>query len=171
MTIHSIVTLPDKRLRVNTATITTFDNALQELIADMFESMYAANGVGLAATQIGLDMRIAVIDVEGNKKNQYVLINPEVTIIGEKIKMHEGCLSVPHVSAEVDRSTHVKLHALDRNGKPYELEATDLLAECIQHEVDHLNGKLYIDLLSSLKRDRLVRKMEKIQRSDRSERM
>ncbi len=168
--IYSIVTLPDKRLRVNTKPITVFDDALQTLIADMFESMYAANGVGLAATQIGLDIRIAVIDVEGTKQNQYVLINPEVTILSEQIKMHEGCLSVPHVSAEVPRATRVKLKAQDGQGKHYELEATDLLAECIQHEVDHLNGKLYIDLLSTLKRDRLLKRMQKA-RSDRSERM
>ncbi|HLF66022.1 MAG TPA: peptide deformylase [Gammaproteobacteria bacterium] len=166
MTIYSIVTLPDKRLRVNTKPITVFDEALQTLIADMFESMYAANGVGLAATQIGLDIRIAVIDVEGDKKNQYVLINPKVTMLGEAVKMHEGCLSVPHVSAEVKRATRVKLHALDGHGKPYELEASDLLAECIQHEVDHLNGKLYIDLLSPLKRDRLIKKMDKVVRSE-----
>ncbi len=166
MTIHSIVTLPDRRLRVNTKKITTFDEPLQVLIADMFDSMYAAHGVGLAATQIGLDLRIAVIDVEGDKKNQYVLINPEVTMIGEVVNMHEGCLSVPHVSAEVKRATRVKLKALDRHGKPYELEASDLLAECIQHEVDHLNGKLYIDLLSPLKRDRLLKKMDKVQRSE-----
>lgn len=164
MTIYSIVTLPDKRLRVNTKPITVFDEALQTLIADMFESMYAAHGVGLAATQIGLDQRIAVIDVIGDKKQQYVLINPVVTILSASVKMHEGCLSVPHVSDEVPRATHVRLNALDGQGKPYELEATDLFAECIQHEVDHLNGKLYIDLLSSLKRDRLLKKMEKIRK-------
>jgi peptide deformylase len=165
--IYKIVTLPDKRLRVNTKPITVFDDALQTLIADMFESMYAARGVGLAATQIGLDMRIAVIDVVGDKKseNQYVLINPKATPLSETVKMHEGCLSVPGVSEEVPRATKVRLNALDGQGKPYELEATDLLAECIQHEVDHLNGKLYIDLLSSLKRDRLLKKMDK-SRSD-----
>jgi peptide deformylase len=171
MAIYSIVTLPDKRLRVQTSPITVFDEALQTLIADMFESMYAANGVGLAATQIGLDKSIAVIDVIGDKKSQYVLINPKVTLIGEKIQMHEGCLSVPHVSSEVMRTNRVKLEALDGFGKPYTLEAEGLLAECIQHEVDHLNGKLYIDLLSSLKRERLIKKMEKAQRTDRSERM
>lgn len=170
MTTYNIVTLPDKRLRVNTKPITVFDDALQTLIEDMFESMYAAQGVGLAATQIGLDIRIAVIDVVGDKKNQYVLINPEVTLLSEMVKMHEGCLSVPHVSAEVIRATKVRLNALDRHGKPYELEATDLLAECIQHEVDHLNGKLYIDLLSSIKRDRLLKKMDKA-RDDRNEHM
>src|ERR1700691_6007587 len=105
MTTYNIVTLPDKRLRVNTKPITVFDDTLQTLIKDMFESMYAARGVGLAATQIGLDIRIAVIDVVGDKKNQYVLINPEVTLLSETIKMHEGCLSVPGVSEEVPRAT------------------------------------------------------------------
>lgn len=171
MAIYPIVTLPDRRLKVQTKPITVFDDALQVLIKDMFESMYAANGVGLAATQIGLDISIAVIDVVGDKKNQYVLINPKVTKLGEMVNMHEGCLSVPHVSSEVMRATHVKLEALDGQGKPYTLEADGLLAECIQHEVDHLNGKLYIDLLSPFKRDRLVKKMEKAQRSDQSERM
>lgn len=161
MALYSLVTLPDKRLRVNTKPITVFDDALQTLIADMFETMYHERGVGLAATQIGLDMRIAVIDVVGDKKTQYVLINPEVTALSATVKMHEGCLSVPGVSEEVPRATKVRLKALDGFGKPYELEATELLAECIQHEVDHLNGKLYIDLLSSLKRDRLLKKMEK----------
>ncbi len=168
--IYKVVTLPDKRLRVNTKPITVFDDALQILIADMFETMYYARGVGLAATQIGLDMRIAVIDVVGDKKNQYVLINPKVTFLSETVKMHEGCLSVPHVSEEVHRATKVRLNALDGQGQPYELEAEDLLAECIQHEVDHLNGKLYIDLLSSLKRDRLLKKMDKAL-NDRSENM
>ncbi|MFA6037016.1 MAG: peptide deformylase [Legionellales bacterium] len=170
MALYSLVTLPDKRLRVNTKPITVFDDALQTLIADMFETMYHERGVGLAATQIGLDIRIAVIDVEGDKKNQYVLINPEVTALSETVKMHEGCLSVPGVSEEVPRATKVRLKALDGQGKPYELEATELLAECIQHEVDHLNGKLYIDLLSSLKRDRLLKKMDKA-RNDQRERM
>ncbi|MGA2654436.1 MAG: peptide deformylase [Gammaproteobacteria bacterium] len=170
MALYPLVTLPDKRLRVNTKPITVFDDKLQTLIADMFETMYAERGVGLAATQIGLDIRIAVIDVIGDKKTQYVLINPEVTLLSETVKMHEGCLSVPGVSDEVPRATKVLLKALDGQGKPYELEATELLAECIQHEVDHLNGKLYIDLLSSVKRDRLLKKMEKA-RKDRSERM
>lgn len=168
MAIYPIVTLPDRRLRVQTRAITVFDDALQTLIKDMFESMYAAQGVGLAATQIGLDISIAVIDVVGDKKNQYVLINPKVTQKGEQIKMHEGCLSVPHVSSEVTRASHVTLHALDGKGKPYTLEADGLLAECIQHEVDHLNGKLYIDQLSRLKRERLVSKMEKVIRSEKS---
>lgn len=167
MALYPLVTLPDKRLRVKTKPITVFDDKLQTLIKDMFETMYAEHGVGLAATQIGLDICIAVIDVVGDKKNQYVLINPEVTLLSEMVKMHEGCLSVPGVSDEVPRATKVRLKAQDGNGIPYELEATDLLAECIQHEVDHLNGKLYIDLLSSLKRDRLLKKMDK----SRSERM
>ncbi len=162
MALYPLVTLPDKRLRVNTKAITVFDDKLHTLVEDMFETMYAERGVGLAATQIGLDMRIAVIDVVGDKKTQYVLINPEVTKLGEMVKMHEGCLSVPGVSEEVVRATKVHLKAQDQHGKTYELEATELLAECIQHEVDHLNGKLYIDLLSSLKRDRLLKKMEKI---------
>jgi peptide deformylase len=170
MALYPLVTLPDKRLRVNTKPITVFDDKLQTLVEDMFETMYAERGVGLAATQIGLDIRIAVIDVVGDKKTQYVLINPEVTKLGEMVKMHEGCLSVPGVSDEVMRATKVHLKAQDQHGKTYELEATELLAECIQHEVDHLNGKLYIDLLSSLKRDRLLKKMDKT-RADRSERM
>lgn len=164
MAIHTIIYLPDPCLRKVAKPVEIFDDALQTLIDDMFETMYDARGVGLAAPQIGISMQLSVIDVVGDKKQQLVIINPEiVSKIGEK-EFEEGCLSVPGAYDTVVRAEKVTVKALDRHGKPFEINADGLLAECLQHEIDHLNGKLYVDLLSPLKRAMARKKMEKYKR-------
>lgn len=164
MAIRKIIHLPDPRLRQATALITTFDDELQTLIEDMFDTMYDANGVGLAAPQIGISLRISVVDVIGDKKNQLVLINPEVIHSEGEVDYHEGCLSVPGAYDVVRRAERVTIRALDRLGKPFEMTADGVLGECFQHEIDHLNGKLFIDLLSPIKRAMARKKMDKFKR-------
>lgn len=164
MAIYPIIQLPDPRLRAATAPITVFDEALQQLIDDMFETMYTAKGIGLAAPQIAISKKIAVIDVSNNKLKTWCLINPVIVEKKGEALMEEGCLSVPGVYDKAPRALWVKLQALDRYGKPYEIEAEDLLAHCIQHEVDHLNGTLFLDHLSSLKRQLARKKLEKIKK-------
>jgi peptide deformylase len=123
---------------------------LRRLADDMFETMYVAKGIGLAAPQVGREERLAVIDIEDNP---IVIVNPEIVVLGDgSDRAEEGCLSIPEVFGEVERATRVGVRALDRDGQPFELEATDLLARCLQHEIDHLHGKLFIDYLSFLKR-------------------
>lgn len=166
MAIRKILYLPDPRLRTVAKPVESFDNELQTLIDDMFETMYDANGVGLAAPQIGISLRLSVIDVIGDKKpeNQIVIINPEmIKNQGEK-EFQEGCLSVPGAYDTVIRAERVTVKALDRNGVAFDIDADGLLAECLQHEIDHLNGKLFIDLLSPLKRTMARRKLEKFKR-------
>ena len=164
MTIRKIIYLPDPCLRKVAKPVETFDEKLHILIDDMFETMYHARGVGLAAPQIGVSLRLSVIDVKGDKKEQLVIINPEiVSATGEK-KYEEGCLSVPGAYDTVTRADKVVVKALDRFGKPFEIEAEGLLSECLQHEIDHLNGKLYIDLLSPLKKMLARKKLEKFKR-------
>lgn len=164
MTIHKIVYLPDPRLRAVSAPVEAFDDALQKLIDDMFETMYDARGVGLAAPQIGINIRLAVIDVTPDKSKTFVLINPEILEASGEEPYDEGCLSVPSAYDSVVRASHVKMKALDRHGKEYILEAEGLLCEAIQHEIDHLNGKLFIDLLSPVKRERARKKLDKFKR-------
>ena len=161
MALLKILYLPDERLRKVSEPVETFDNALQILIDDMFETMYDAKGVGLAAPQVGVNLRLSVIDVSANKTEKLVFINPEIVESRGQEKFQEGCLSVPGAQETVVRANFVKVKALDRHGKPFEVEATDLLAECLQHEIDHLNGKLFIDLLSPIKRQRARRDLEK----------
>ncbi|MDP3706112.1 MAG: peptide deformylase [Legionellaceae bacterium] len=168
MTIRTIIYLPDARLRKISAKIETFDDKLQVLIDDMFETMYHARGVGLAAPQIGINLQLSVIDVIGDKTQQLVLINPEITASTGEVAYQEGCLSVPGVYDTVIRAESVTMCALDRFGKPYEMTASGLLGECFQHEIDHLNGKLYIDLLSPLKRTMARRKLDKFLRQQES---
>jgi len=164
MAIHKIVFLPDPCLRALCIPVEEFNDELQQLIDDMFETMYSARGVGLAAPQIGINLRLAVIDVTPDKSKQFVLINPEILEShGEEI-YDEGCLSVPSAYDTVTRAARVKMKALDRHGKEYVLEAEGLLCEAIQHEIDHLNGKLFVDLLSPVKRDRARKKLEKYKR-------
>jgi peptide deformylase len=154
-----IVTHPDPRLRVKTRTVTSFDVHLQTLIDDMFETMYKSDhGVGLASTQVGEDMRLAVIDVSPDKTDPLVLINPEILECKDETLMGEGCLSVPGTFDKVKRYNWIKFKAQDRQGHWYEREATGLFAECVQHEIDHLNGCLYFDQLSRLKQERLLKK-------------
>lgn len=165
MTLHKIIYLPDPRLRKVSKPIEVIDASLQTLIDDMFETMYHAKGVGLAAPQIGINIRLSVIDVAGDKTKQLVLINPEITAQSGEVEYQEGCLSVPGVYDTVRRAETVTMRAQDRNGEYYELTASGLLGECIQHEIDHLNGRLYIDLLSPLKRNMARKKLEKFLRN------
>ncbi|WP_163577652.1 peptide deformylase [Halomonas faecis] len=157
-----ILEFPDERLRTQAAPVEAVDDAVRQLVDDMLETMYDANGIGLAATQVDVHRRVIVMDVSDDRARPLVLINPEVTPLGdEREPMSEGCLSIPEYYAEVPRALRVHLKALDRDGSPYELEADGLLAHCIQHEHDHLEGVLFVDYLSPLKRDRVRKKMEK----------
>ena len=164
MAILKILYLPDARLRMVAKPIDTFDEQLQVLIENMFDTMYHAKGVGLAAPQIGVSLRLSVIDVTGEKKEQLVIINPEITSSHGSKEFEEGCLSVPGAYDTVIRSEQVHVTALDRFGKPIKIKADGLLAECLQHEIDHLNGKLFVDLLSPLKRMIARRKLDKFKR-------
>ncbi len=157
----TILEYPDERLRTKAQPVTAFDAALQQLITDMLETMYAAPGVGLAATQVNVHQQILVADVSETHDEPRVLINAEI-LAQEGIGVREeGCLSVPGVFEEVERAARVKVRALDVRGKPFELDADGLLAVCIQHEMDHLAGKLFVDYLSELKRQRIRKRLEK----------
>lgn len=167
MAILDVLRFPDERLRTVAAPVETFTPELQQIVDDMFETMYAEEGIGLAATQVDIHQRIIVIDVSEDREDQLVLINPEILEQSGSTGIEEGCLSVPGSRALVPRAEWVKVRALDRHGKPFELEADDLLAICIQHEMDHLVGKLFVDYLSPLKRQRIRQKLEKMAREDR----
>lgn len=157
-----ILEYPDERLRNRAAPVETVDDEVRRLVDDMLETMYDARGIGLAATQVDVHRRVIVMDVSDDRSSPLVLINPEVAPIGEEREpMQEGCLSIPEYYADVPRALRVHLKALDRDGQPYELEADGLLAHCIQHEHDHLEGVLFVDYLSPLKRDRVMKKMQK----------
>lgn len=140
------------------------DDTIRTLIADMFETMYADEGIGLAATQIGVAKRVVVIDLTEDRSGQLCLINPQITESDGSATMEEGCLSVPKFYAPVQRTAKVTVSALDKNGKPFSLTADGHLAICIQHELDHLEGKLFIDYLSPLRRKMVQKKMEKLRR-------
>ena len=161
MSILSILEFPDDRLRKKAATVKSVDSKIKTLLSDMLETMYHAHGIGLAATQVNVHLQVIVIDVSEEKNEPFFLINP-VLIEKDGIKeAEEGCLSVPGFFEKVTRAEHIRVKALDGNGKAFELEARDLLAVCIQHEMDHLNGKLFVDYISSLKRQRIKKKLEK----------
>ncbi len=166
MAILNILEFPDPRLRTKAKTIdpAKIDDTLRAFIDDMFETMYAAPGIGLAATQVDFHQRLVVIDVSEGKDQPLVLINPEITAKQGSQTYQEGCLSVPEIFADVERADTVTLKALDRDGKPYELTADGLLAVCIQHELDHLEGKVFVDYLSPLKRELVRKKLLKAQR-------
>lgn len=167
MTIRKIVYLPNPVLRQVGKPVVQFDDALQTLIEDMFETMYHAKGVGLAAPQIGLSLQLAVVDVLGDKTQQLVLINPQIISSEGEKEYEEGCLSVPGAYDTVMRADKVTIHAQNRLGEPFEMTADGLLGECFQHEIDHLNGKLFVDLLSPLKRSVARRRMDKYLRSSK----
>ncbi|MEG0008953.1 peptide deformylase [Aeromonas lusitana] len=167
MAILDVLRFPDERLRTIAAPVETITPELQQIVDDMFETMYAEEGIGLAATQVDIHQRIIVIDVSENREEQLVLINPEILEQSGSTGIEEGCLSVPGSRALVPRAEWVKVRAQDRNGQTFELEADDLLAICIQHEMDHLVGKLFVDYLSPLKRQRIRQKLEKMAREDR----
>ena len=161
MALLPILQHPDPRLRKKTPPVQHFDQKLQKLIDDMFETMYAAPGVGLAANQVGVQLRLSVMDCSDEHNQPIVLINPEVLAAEEPQEMEEGCLSLPDIRDKVQRYNKLRLRALDRHGQPFELDAEGLMAQCVQHEIDHLDGKLYIDYLSSLKRERIKKKLLK----------
>jgi peptide deformylase len=159
-----ILEFPDPRLRTVAKPIAQVDDALRTLIDDMFETMYAAPGIGLAASQVDVHRRLMILDVSENSDMPMVFINPEIlSAEGEEV-CEEGCLSVPGIYAEVKRAERIRVRALDRNGQSFELEADGLLAVCIQHEMDHLAGKLFVDYLSPLKRELVKKKLAKQRR-------
>ncbi|MEO8400823.1 MAG: peptide deformylase [Gammaproteobacteria bacterium] len=161
MALIPIVYHPHPALHKMASAVTVFDEALKKLIHDMYETMYAANGVGLAAPQIAITKRLAVIDVSDERNQPFCIINPEIIEkTGEEL-MEAGCLSVPSTYDKVPRATRVKVRAQDETGKFFEIEGEGLLGHCLQHEIDHLDGKLYIDYLSPLKRGLLLKKMQK----------
>lgn len=164
MAIRKIIYLPDSRLRQVSRPVEHFDDALHTLIDDMFETMYQARGVGLAAPQIGINIRLSVVDVSADKTQQLVLVNPEIVESHGETQYEEGCLSVPGAYDTVTRAEKVRIRAQDRHGEFFEMTADGLLGECFQHEIDHLNGKLFVDLLSPLKRAMARRKLEKYKR-------
>ena len=158
-----ILEFPDPRLRTVAKPVEQVDDALRKLIDDMIETMYEASGIGLAATQVNVHQRLLVIDVSEERDQPLVFINPEITPLTEDLAPYEeGCLSVPGFYEQVERPARVMIKALDRDGNPFEMEADGLLATCIQHEMDHLNGVLFIDHISKLKRDMVVRKFTKL---------
>jgi len=165
MAVRDILILPDKRLRLKSEPVKAFDKTLRALVDDMFETMYAAPGIGLAAIQIGVPQRVVTMDLakKDDPPEPLVFINPEVIgAAAEKSTYEEGCLSIPEYYEEVERPTAVKVKYLDRDGKPHEIEATGLLATCLQHEIDHTNGVLFIDYISKLKRDMVMKKFKKV---------
>ena len=160
----NILHFPDERLRTIAKPVEVVDDRIRGIIDDMFETMYAAPGIGLAATQVNIHERLLVIDISEEKNQPLVFINPEITDRTGEQEMDEGCLSVPGYYETVRRADHVHVRALDRDGNPFEMDAEELLAVCIQHEIDHLDGKLFVDYLSQLKRVRIKKKMEKQQK-------
>ncbi|HEK0789639.1 TPA: peptide deformylase [Proteus mirabilis] len=167
MAVLHVLHYPDERLRTIAKPVEKVDAEIQKIVDDMFETMYLEEGIGLAATQVNIHQRIIVIDVSETRDQRLVLINPELLDADGDTGIEEGCLSIPEQRAFIPRAEHVKVKALDYNGKPFELEADDLLAICIQHEMDHLVGKLFVDYLSPLKRQRIRQKVEKLDKLDK----
>ena len=161
MSLLSILHFPDPRLRQKAEPVARVDDEIRRIVDDMFETMYEAPGIGLAAVQVNILKRIVVIDVSEEKDQPLCLINPELIAAEGKEKTEEGCLSVPGIYEMVERAERIRVRALDRDGKPFELETDGLLAVCIQHEIDHLDGHLFVDHLSALKRNRIRKKLEK----------
>ena len=164
MAVRDILTLPNPRLRLVSQPIGRVDAEVKGLVEDMFETMYAAPGIGLAAIQIGVPKRVITMDLakKDEEKKPQVFINPEIlTTSGDRSTYEEGCLSIPEYYEEVERPSEVKIRYLDLDGQVRELEASGLLATCVQHEIDHLNGVLFIDHLSKLKRSRIIKKFAK----------
>jgi peptide deformylase len=161
MTRLTILEFPDPRLRTRATPVAQVDAPLRDLIDDMLETMYAANGIGLAATQVNVHRRLLVADVSEGRNEPRVYINPEILDRTGTETMQEGCLSVPGYFDEVERAERVRVRALDRDGKAFEENLEGLLAVCVQHEIDHLDGKLFVDYLSEMKRQRVRKKLEK----------
>jgi peptide deformylase len=172
MALRDILKIPDKRLRLVSEPVKRVDAPLRALAEDMFETMYAAPGIGLAAIQIGIPTRLVVMDLSKKDEAQapQVFINPEVTWRSEETATREeGCLSIPDYYEEVERPQRIKVKYLDLDGKPHEIEADGLFATCLQHEIDHINGVLFIDHISKLKRDRVVKKFTKAAKAEKAE--
>jgi peptide deformylase len=164
MSLLTILEFPDPRLRTRAVPVVDVDASLRKLVKDMIETMYAANGIGLAATQVNVHQRVVVIDVSEERNQPRAFINPEIIAREGEEVTEEGCLSVPGAYEEVRRAERVTIKALDEQGKEFTLQADGLLAVCIQHELDHLEGKLFVDYLSDLKRTRIRKKLEKSQK-------
>ena len=162
MAVLKVLSYPDKRLRTKAAPVEIVDDAVRGIMDDMLETMYEAPGIGLAATQVDIHQQIVVIDVSEDKSDPLYLVNPEIISKSGKEISEEGCLSVPEYYAEVERADQVTVRALGRDGDSYEVNADGLLAVCIQHEMDHLKGKLFVDYLSPLKQQRVRKKLEKM---------
>ena len=165
MSILDIITIPDPRLKTTSKPVATVDDDLRKLMDDMLETMYAAPGIGLAAIQVGVAKRVLVLDLEGDMDNPQPLymVNPEILWASEEIHVYnEGCLSVPDQYADVERPRDIKIKYLDYDGKEVEEEMTELFATCVQHEIDHLNGIVFIDHISRLKRDMIVKRIRKL---------
>jgi peptide deformylase len=172
MAVLEILEIPDPRLRAVAKPVAQVDDAVRTLIDDMFETMYDARGIGLAATQLGIEQRILVIDLQEEEdeegkpvRDPHAYVNPEILEVSEETAVYnEGCLSIPEQYAEVERPARCRVKWLDRDGKPQEQEFDGLMATCMQHEIDHLNGVLFIDHLSRLKRDMVVKKLAKLRK-------
>ena len=165
MALLPILNFPDPRLRTKAKPVTVVNDAIRTLASDMLETMYAAPGIGLAASQVDKHIQLIVMDLSEDRDNPLVFINPQITPLTDEIQPYEeGCLSIPEVYEKVDRSAKIKIDALDLQGQPFTLEAEGLLAVCIQHEMDHLDGKLFVDYLSPLKRQRIREKLSKAER-------
>ena len=169
MSLMTILEFPDPRLRTKASLVEKVDDELRKTLDDMVETMYHAEGIGLAATQVNVHKRMLVIDISEERSSPMVFINPEITVLDpEPLGHEEGCLSVPGFYELVTRPRKVRINALDRDGEPFEMEAEGILAVCIQHEVDHLNGKLFVDYLSALKRQRIKSRLEKEHRQQKA---
>jgi peptide deformylase len=171
MTKLAILEYPDPRLRTKALPVAVVDDAVRRLVDDMLETMYAAKGVGLAASQVDVHIRLLVLDVSETRDRPMVFINPEILSAEGRQPGEEGCLSLPGIYDKLERAARIRVRALDRDGKPFELDADGMLAVCIQHEMDHLEGKLFVDYLSELKRQLIRRRLtkERKQRSSGSE--
>jgi peptide deformylase len=165
MAILNILEFPDPRLRTKAERVAQVDDELRQLIDDMFETMYAAPGIGLAATQVDVHKRLLVADVSAEKNQPHALINPEIIEKDGVEVTEEGCLSVPGFYEPVERAERIRVRALNRDGDTYEMDAEGLLAVCIQHEMDHLEGKLFVDYLSEMKRQRIRKRLQKGRRN------
>lgn len=165
MTILTILEFPDPRLRTKAKPVKLVDARIKQLVEDMLETMYDAKGIGLAATQVDVHERVVVMDISEERNQPMVFINPEVQVLDDITAPYdEGCLSVPGYYETVNRPANIRLKALDKDGSPFEMKPDGLMAVCIQHEIDHLEGKLFVDYLSPLKRNRIRQKLEKLHR-------
>jgi peptide deformylase len=164
MTKLAILEYPDPRLRTRAEPVAVVDDAVRQLIDDLLETMYASNGIGLAASQVDVHRRVLVLDISDSRAEPMAFINPEILEAEGSAPGEEGCLSLPGIYDKLERAARVRVRALDRNGKPFELDADGMLAVCIQHEMDHLEGKLFVDYLSELKRQLIRRRLQKERR-------